>query len=196
MERRYVIFIEKFPKPPQKKMKNIDKNQIKSNFDRWCHATPWHGVLEFHTSRNYFLKFAWAIAIIVSVVLSVGQCCYLCIDYLSHDHWLTSVTYEDPKEFLGWPDIAVWNLNGLFFQPNIDYEIANHESVDLYVISQRISFGEDSLLFYDQFQARTPILTNQSILREKIEQEESSDSNILSTVYSNGDMDGVSFMAN
>lgn len=134
------------------------ENQSSSSLDQWCQMTSWHGVLDFHLSQNWCSKISWFLVIFVGLFLSINQCASLLLDYTSTDKWVTSVTYESPRgEGLEWPDMTVCNVNSLF-RSRLQPELRDYGMALAFVQSP----AEDSLSFYDEFQADSPTFLNES----------------------------------
>jgi hypothetical protein len=111
---------------------------------------------EIHRSDNCCIKLSWFILIIACGFLAANQCLALLLDYLSTDHWITTVIFEHPSNNgLEWPNIRVENLNA-FFQSKLESERVD----DPYFMATMQKPDVENLYFYDQYIAAEPIFLN------------------------------------
>src|SRR4051794_23423763 len=83
----------------------------KDYFEQWCRMTGWHGIQDFYVTKNLFWKVAWLLLVLGGCFLAINQSVSMIMDFESADQWVTSVTYELPKDGrIDWPNITICAL--------------------------------------------------------------------------------------
>lgn len=136
-----------------------------SYFAEWCRVTGWHGIIDFHMTKNYLAKSFWLAVLLLSCFFAVNQSVSLILDYYSENQWVTSVSYEMTADGgLPWPNVSVCSLDLMD-----DAKLRRFGAPDPYLIAYVAQPWQKSFLFHDTYQADTPVLDvhNQSSVDAK-----------------------------